>query len=139
MSMKQNKLHAEVRFHLGRGEHYMHWQIKIMQGSKKVDEYYYDPFYYQLEMFGCKLVNKANKAKKVHEAGVKDVSGWVECEEVAINNEIGVDNLEKLYYNPIRDPMWRRESDCGEFAWDGSEYATLITHGKQVYVLEERT
>ena len=138
MSMKQNKLHAEVRFHLGRGEHYMHWQIKIMQGRKKVDEYYYDPFYYQLEMFGCKLVNKANKAKKVHEAGVKDVSGWVECEEVAINNEIGVDNLEKLYYNPIRDPHWRRESDSNEFVWDNSEYATLITSGKQVYVLEER-
>lgn len=137
--MKQNKLHVEVRFHLGRGEHYMHWQIKIMQGTKKVDEYYYDPFYYQLEMIGCKLVNKLNKAKKVYEAGVKDVSGWVECEEVMINNEIGVDNLEKLYYNPIRDVHWRRESDCGEFAWDDSKYDSLITQGKQVYILEERT
>ena len=139
MSMKQNKLHAEVRFHLGRGEHYMHWQIKIMQGKKKVDEYYYDPFYYQLEMIGCKLVNKVNKAKKVNAAGKKDVSGWVRCDEVMINNEIGVDNLEKLYYNPIRDIHWRRESDCGEFVWDDSQYATLITQGKQVYVLEERT
>ena len=136
--MRQNKLHAEVRFHLGRGEHYMHWQIKIMQGRKKVDEYYYDPFYYQLEMVGCKLVNKVNKAKKVHAAGKKDVAGWVKCDKVMINNEIGVDNLEKLYYNPIRDVHWRRESDNGEFAWDNSEYATLITQGKQVYVLEER-
>ena len=49
-----------------------------------------------------------------------------------------VDNLEKLYYNPIRDPHWRRESDCNEFVWDESEYATLITNGKQVYILEER-
>jgi hypothetical protein len=138
VSMKQNKLHAEVRFHLGRGENYMHWQIKIMQGRKKVDEYYYDPFYYQLEMVGCKLINKLNKAKKVHDAGVKDVSGWVRCAEVIINNEIGVDNLEKLYYNPIRDPQWRRESDAGEFAWDNTEYSTLITQGKQVYILEER-
>ena len=117
----------------------MHWQVRIKQGGKTVDVYYYDPNEYQLEMLGSKLVNKVNKAKKVHAAGKKDVAGWVECDTVIINNEIGIDNLEKLYYNPIRDVHWRRESDCGEFAWDGSEYATLITQGKQVYVLEERT
>jgi hypothetical protein len=132
------KTHAEVRFHLGKGPNFKHWQIKIMQGRKKLGEYYYDPTYYQLEMLGCKLVNKVNKAKKVHAAGVKDVAGWVECEEVRINNEIGVDNLEKLYYNPIRDIHWRRESDCGEFAWDDSQYETLITQDRQVYILEER-
>jgi hypothetical protein len=49
-----------------------------------------------------------------------------------------VDNLEKLYYNPIRDPYWRRESDSNEFIWDGSEYDSLITNGKQVHILEER-
>lgn len=133
-----SRTHYEVRFHLGRGENYMHWQVKAMCGREKLQEFYYDPALYQLEMLSCKLVNKLNKAKKVNAAGVKDVSGWVKCDEVIINNEIGVDNLEKLYYNPIRDPMWRRESDCGEFAWDSSEYASLITQGRQVYVLEER-
>jgi len=136
--MKQNKFHAEVRFHLGKGEHFRHWQIKVMRGRKKVDEYYYNPGHYQLVMIGCKLVNNLKKAQKVHKAGKKDVSGWVKCEEVQINNEISIDNLEKLYYNPIRDPQWRRESDCGEFAWDDSQYATLITQDRQVYILEER-
>jgi hypothetical protein len=116
----------------------MHWQVKAMCGSEKLDVYYYDPAYYQLEMIKCRLVNKPNKAKQVFEAGVHDVSGWVKCDEVMINNEIGVDNLEKLYYNPIRDPHWRRESDCNEFVWDDSEYATLLTNSKQVYILEER-
>ena len=131
----------EVRFHLGRGIHYKHWQIKVMQGSRKVDEFYYDPAYYQLELIGCKLVNNVNKAKKVNAAGVKDVSGWVECEDILVNNEVDVDNLnlEKLYYNPIRDVHWRRESDSGEFEWDNSKYASLITQGRQVYILEERT
>ena len=132
------RTHYEVRFHLGRGENYMHWQVKAMCGRKKLQEFYYDPFYYQIEMVGCKLVNKVNKARKVHEAGVKDVAGWVQCNDVIINNEIEIDNLEKLYYNPIRDVHWRRESDDGEYAWDDSEYATLITNNKQVYVLEER-
>ena len=130
--------HTEVRFHLGKGQYFKHWQIKVVQGSKKIGEFYYDPAYYQLEMIGCKLINKVNQARKVHEAGVKDVTGWVECQEVRINNEVGVDNLEKLYYNPIKDIHWRRDSDDGEFAWDDSQYETLITQDRQVYVLEER-
>ena len=123
-----------VRFHLQSGKNYLKWQIRQGKSVK-----YYDPAQYQLELIGCKLVNKINKAKKVYEAGVKDVAGWVECDEVIINNEIGVDNLEKLYYNPIKDIRWRRESDCGEFAWDDYRFDALITNGKQVYVLEERT
>jgi hypothetical protein len=129
--------HHEVRFHLGRGQNYMKWQVRIKNGAKTVDIYYYDPSQYQLEMMGCRLVNKVNKAKKVHKAGVKDVAGWVECEEVTVT-QCPVDNLERLFYNPIRDPHWRRESDCNEFVWDETEYATLITNGKQVYILEER-
>lgn len=122
-----------VRFHLAKGANYMKWQIR--QGKSVM---YVDPSKDSLEMVGCKLINKINRAKKVHAAGVKDVSGWIECERVIINNENPIDQLECLYYNPIRDPMWRRESDRGEFSWDNSEYATLITGGKQVYVLEER-
>jgi hypothetical protein len=137
--MKPKPLHAEVRFHLASGKNYMHWQVKVMQGRKKVDVYYYDPADYQLEMINCKLVNKVNKAKKVNKAGKKDVAGWVKCDEVILTKESSVDNLEKLYYNPIRDVHWRRDSDGGEFAWDDSEYSTLITNNKQVYILEERT
>jgi hypothetical protein len=132
------RTHYEVRFHLGSGENYMHWQVKAMCGRKKLDEFYYNPAQYQLEMIDCKLINKVNKAKKVHAAGRKDVAGWVKCDTVMINNEIGIDNLEKLYYNPIRDVHWRRESDSGEFTWDGSQYSTLITQDRQVYILEER-
>lgn len=138
MKNKSVKLHAEVRFHLSNGPRYKHWQVKIKQGGKTVDVYYYDPAEYQLEMIGCKLANRPNKAKQVFEAGVHDVSGWVRCDEVRPVRQIPIDNLEKLFYNPIRDPYWRRESDSNEFIWDNSEYATLITSGKQVYVLEER-
>ena len=124
----------KVRFHLAKGANYLKWQVR--QGRTVV---YVDPSKDSLEMVKCKLVNKVNKAKKVHAAGVKDVAGWVECERIMINNENPADNLEKLFYNPIKDIRWRRESDCGEFAWDDYEFDTLITNGKQVYVLEERS
>ena len=51
--MKAKPLYGEVRFHLGGGKHYMHWQVRIKQGGKTVDVYYYDPNEYQLEMSVC--------------------------------------------------------------------------------------
>jgi hypothetical protein len=140
--MKRVELHAEVRFHLLNGQNYRKWQVNIMQGKKRVDQYYVDPTEYQLEMRGCKLVNKVARAKWVNKKKKKNVSGWVQCEEVMLRKDfypnLPIDNLEKLYYNPIRDVHWRRESDGGEFVWDNSEYDTLVTDGRQVHILEER-
>jgi hypothetical protein len=129
--------HLEVRFHLLKGKNYRKWQVKTMKGRKKINEYYFDPAEYQLEMKDCKLVNEVKKAEKVHAQQRKDVSGWVHCKEVLFQEPIPVDNLEKLFYNPIKDVYWRREGDAGEFVWDDSQYSTLITSGRQVYVLEE--
>ena len=140
--MKTVEKHAEVRFHLLNGQNYRKWQVNIMQGKKRVDQFYVDPTEYQLEMRGCKLVNKVARAKWVNKKKKKNVSGWVQCEEVMIRKDfyptLPIDNLEKLYYNPIRDVHWRRESDGGEFVWDDSEYDTLVTDGRQVHILEER-
>lgn len=127
----------EVRFHLQAGVNFMKWQVKVVQGRRKVRVYYLDPADRRLELRGCRLVNKVNKARKVNAAGVKDVSGWIECDEVLIS-DIPVDGLERLFYNPIRDVHWRRSGDDGQYEWDDTEYDTLVTEGKQVYILEER-
>jgi len=127
-----------VRFHLQRGEHYMHWQIRAWDGSVQ----YLDPSKYQIEMVGCQLVNKKNAARKVYNAGRKDVCGWVECDNYHItfaeDKNYPVDNLERLRYNPIVDPCWRREDDEGDFDWDNYHFDSLVTEGNRVYVLEER-
>jgi len=137
--MKQVELHAEVRFHLLNGKNYRKWQVNIMQGRKRVDQYYVDPAEYQLEMRGCKLINKVARAKWVNKKQKKNVSGWIQCEEVMLRKDLPIDGLEKLYYNPIKDIRWRRESDSGEFEWDDYEFDTLVTDGRQVHVLEERS
>ena len=127
-----------VRFHLQRGEHYMHWQIRAWDGSVQ----YLDPNKYQLELVGCRLINKKNAARKVYDAGRKDVCGWVECDNYHISpaedKNYPVDNLERLRYNPIVDPVWRREDDEGDFDWDNYHFDSLVTDGNKVYVLEER-
>lgn len=125
----------KVRFHLQRGEHYMHWQIKAYDGTVK----YLDPQKYQIEMRGCNLVNKINAARKVNLAGKKDVCGWVECENFDIleKNSIDTKYLDRLSYNPINDIHWRRSGDDGGFDWDDTDYDCLITDNNKVYILEE--
>ena len=125
-----------IRFHLQRGEHYMHWQVRAYDGSVQ----YLDPSKYQIEMLGCKLINKKNAARKVYNAGKKDVCGWVECDKYfpRFTGDLPVDNLERLRYNPIVDPVWRREDDEGDFDWDNYHFDSLVTEGNRVYVLEER-
>lgn len=126
----------KVRFHLGAGEHFMHWQVRGSDGSVV----YYDPTKFQLELLDCKLVNKVNKAKKVYDAGVKDVCGWVECEEVIVAHDYEsypVCNLERLYFNPIKDIHWRRDGDDGDYSWDSCLFDSIVTDGRSLYVLEE--
>jgi hypothetical protein len=131
------KTHNEVRFHLQAGVNYKKWQVKVVRDGRKAEVYYLDPAQHRLELRGCRLANNLNKAKKVHAAGVKDVSGWIECDEV-LTSDLPVDGLERLFYNPIKDVRWRREGDEGQYEWDDTEYATLVTEGRQVYILEER-
>lgn len=125
----------QIRFHLARGEHYMHWQVKAYDGSVQ----YIDPNKYCIEMVGCKLVNKIGAAKRVNSQGVKDVCGWIDCDNYwpRYIDDIPINDLERLSYNPIRDIHWRRAGDDGEFDWDNSEYDSLVTNGSSVYVLEE--
>ena len=99
---------------------------------------YVDPKESNIEMHGCKLINKKNAAKRVHAAGKKDVCGWVECESICViePEKYPLDNLEQLRYNPIVEPSWRRQEDDGEFDWDNYTFDSLVTDGNKVRVLE---
>ena len=124
-----------VRFHLQRGEHYMHWQVRGWDGSVQ----YFDPNEYQIEMLGCNLVNKIGAAKRVNNEGVKDVCGWVECDNYHVypSNNVSIEGMESLSYNPIKDIHWRRSGDDGDFDWDNYYFDWLLTNGNKVYIAAE--
>ena len=126
-----------VRFHLAKGCHYKHWQIKNLKDKDMAPEYL-DPLYYQLMMVNCKLVNKTNKAQKVYEAGVKDVCGWIQCEDVFVTNLSDydpepIDDNPRLLYNPIVAPYWMMEGREYK-SLDNTLYHELITYSNKVYV-----
>ena len=57
-----------VRFHLAKGEHYRHWQVK-----RGAEVHYYDPAQYNLILWGCRLRNHAKTAQKIHDGANKSV------------------------------------------------------------------
>lgn len=118
----------KVRFHLGRGEHYKHWQVR---GSKGLVEYY-DPEQYVLDMYGCKLVSNNRVAQQVNASGVKDVCGWISCRSIHISGPYeGLDNLVRVWYNPIVDTEWHMQGVDSSVT--GHEFHYLTTRGRRVY------
>ena len=116
-----------VRFHLARGEHFRHWQIRDMGNGKRS---YHDPDDMVLHMVNCKLMNRPNTAKKSYEGAVKSVCARIECEDVDVLYE---DRWwgEVVTYNPRVSPHWQRH---GKLNVDGCVFRSLVTNGREVHI-----
>lgn len=123
----------DVRFHLGAGEHYKHWQVK-----SKDEVLYYNPKQYYFLLHNCTLKNKRGTAEKVFSTQKRDVCGFVRCEDWELfeftpyydmNYEYG----DELMYDPKIAPYWRKENDPS--IYDDLQYTRLITFGRRIFVL----
>ncbi len=120
----------DIRFHLGAGQHYKHWQIKSVDAEPR----YVAPFGKYILMTNCVLKNNRNKAEKIFESQKRDVCGFVRCQTYEVlNSAVDVSGLTELMFDPKIAPYWRKHNDPD--AYDGMTYSTLVTHGKRVFVL----
>jgi hypothetical protein len=120
----------KVRFHLGQGEHFQHWQVS--QGGTT---YYLDPNRVSLTMVGCKLRNHPATAQKIHDGAHKKVCAWIDCEELEVtepDSHVGL----PISYNPRVAPHWR---NIGGRNIDGMDCPVLRTNGRQVVYTGERS
>jgi len=93
----------KVRFHLAKGEHYMHWQIK----DEEDEVVYYDPSETNLKLTNCTLKNQMSTAEKIFRGANKSVCAWIECEEYEILSPIArVNTKHHLRFNPKTLPFW---------------------------------
>ena len=136
---KRIKKRFRVRFHLGKGANYMHWQVTdrgIMSDSGDAREYY-SPDKVEIVMHGAKLGNQVSTALKIFEGENKTVCAWVECDAVDINykaskvfQETDVTNLERIMYNPRKNPHWFTDDDHNI---DDKEFRKLTTKQNKIY------
>jgi hypothetical protein len=111
-----------VRFHLGNGPHKGQWQIRR---GRRVE--YVDPSATNLEMRGCRLVNRPSTANRIFCGENKTPCAWIECESVQTRpSEAATGEL--VRYNPRVAPNWTFR---GQNA-DGTTFALLKTVGRSV-------
>ena len=125
----------KVRFHLGAGKHFKHWQIRSECGVS-----YYWPIEVQLFLFNCVLKSNKKKAYKVYAEQVRDVCGWVECDNVKVEDmtfayePITVEGLPRITYDPKVTPYWKVEGDSDNY--EMLRVQRVVSNGNKLFMKE---
>lgn len=121
----------KVRFHLGPGENYKHWQIRnIITNSVE----YHDPNKVQLLLSKCVLKNESKTAEKVFSEQKRDVCGWVQCKNIEVSYDFVKPSGRRLFYDPKISPYWQYEDDLANL--DRMGFENLMTFGKGIFLNE---
>jgi hypothetical protein len=115
-----------VRFHLGAGEHFMHWQVRHPDGRVT----YHDPNGESLLLYGCRLRNQRKTAEKIKAGANKTVCAWVEADAVSLHPGVpaAVGGV-VVEFNPRVAPYWR---DSLGHDIDGHRYRCIATSGRHM-------
>lgn len=116
---------TRLRFHLGAGKYFMHWQIKHPNG----DVQYVKPSEQNMLLHSCQLRNQKGTAKKIHDGSNKTVCAWIECEW--IQNVFISDKGTPLSYNPKVAPNWMSMSEN----MDGKIFERIQTIENKLIIL----
>ena len=117
----------KVRFHLSKGEHYMHWQVRI--GEQVM---FLHPDDVCITMNGARLVNQLSTARKIHAGDNKTVCAWVTCDSIDIRKKDSSHTIigEHISFNPRRTPHW--VNDSGDIL-DGTTHRQIQSNSNQLY------
>ena len=131
----------KVRFHLGKGENFRHFQITFPDGRRK----FYDPEFTIIRMKNARLYNNCKVAEMIYKGRNKTVCSWIECDEVETESPLArlfgdhpvspqallanPDRVE-LKYNPRKNPHWLENGKNVDFKC----YSRLFTTEDRVFV-----
>lgn len=122
----------KIRFHLGRGENFMKWQVKHQNVTA-----YHDPESYQLAMFNAKLRVQLGTSKKIHDGACKTVCAWIECDEYQVLSKSKMKpNATDFYvrFNPRHNPNWQ---DMHNNIINEEEYSLIVTDDRSLFVVSD--
>ena len=126
----------KVRFHLGKGQHFRHFQVTSPEGERT----FYDPENYYLTMENARLYNNCKVAEQIYNGRNKTVCSWIACDSVQVesimsylfspkNIDLNPSNVE-LKYNPRVNPHWLENGKNV----DSKSYPRLFTIDERVFV-----
>ena len=124
----------KVRFHLGQGENYRHWQVTSPDGTRE----FYDPQMTILRMENARLHNNCKVAEQIYKGRNKTVCSWIICDNVVVKSLLSYLFSEspssagktELTYNPRKNPHWLENGENVDF----KSYSRLLTDECGVFV-----
>jgi hypothetical protein len=126
--MATKSSHYLVRFHLGRGKHYRHIQVKSSDGTVE----FINPEFNSLILKDCKLCNQKGVAQKIFDGANKRPCAWVKCRTIkVIPYKIYPKSTKEVAYNPRKTPYWINIIDGKviDQSIDGSIIQRIATSG----------
>lgn len=117
----------QVRFHLGRGPNFLHWQVKGPGGTR-----YYDPESQSLVLLGCTLRSRRKAAERVERTQRRDVCGHVLCESVEVLEGVAEPSGRVVHFDPKVVPYWTVEGEGGPR--DGMRLDRLESSGRRLRI-----
>lgn len=130
--MTKNK---RLRFHLARGEHYMHWQLKNARRGKPV---YFNPEDTNFLLEDVKLYNRRYAAQKIYEGANKSVCAWLAIKgSIKVHvSEFDTSGMVEISYNPKEVPFWTYKTRVPglEVDLDLKEFNKVIINKTKIYV-----
>lgn len=125
----------KIRFHLGRGDNFMKWQVKSVDGN--VVEYY-RPEKEQIAMFNAKLKVQLGTSTKIHEGACKTVCAWIECDDFQLlgDPDFVKPNVNDFYvrFNPRHNPNW---VDMHGNIMNDEKYDLIMTQDRSLFVVTD--
>jgi len=124
----------KVRFHLGQGENYRHWQVTSPDGTRE----FYNPEEYIIRMENARLHNNCKVAEQIYKGRNKTVCAWIVCENVVVKSLLSYLFSEspssagkpELIYDPRKNPHWLENGENVDF----KRYSRLLTDECGVFV-----
>lgn len=121
----------KIRFHLGRGENYQHWQI-----AKYPTSIYLNPFNSNLILKDCTLKNNSKISERIFNGENKTVCSWITCEilDFVLNSNFDKKLYKRIFYNPRKAPYW---TDLENNNLDGFKFDFIRSIGKDLYAIQK--
>lgn len=117
----------KVRFNIGAGVHFRHWQVEGPDGVS-----YYDPDKNSLILRGCRLSNRRRVAEKVFSSQRRDVCGYAVCESVEVVEGVIEPSGRVVHFDPKVAPFWTFEGEEG--SRDGVSIPVLWSSGRRLRI-----
>lgn len=131
----------KVRFHLGRGPHFRHWQVRSKDGGVR----YYEPAKTRMLLVNPITRRHNSTAQKIFRGDItKTVCAWLGCRAVSVwqvngtepTPTIDLSERTRLSFDPHENPRWRVSVPSTDGYYpirDDAQYRWIAVIGTELY------